>query len=572
MKKTALFLILVFPILITSCMKGESVDVIIHNAKVHTMNADGDVFEAVAIRDGKIVEVGPERQILNKYSADEYIDAQKKDVYPGWVDAHGHILSYAKQTLSVNLIGCKSYDEVIVRIEKYQSRYNRKFIIGRGWDQSLWDGKMPTNELLNEKFPDIAVCLFRIDGHALLANDFLMKKSDVINKYNEDSELNQGGHFETDTVRSIATEEFLSQPHILGNDGHIGVIKPTGVFVDNAMNPIIEILPEFGKKELKEAILEVQHELLMYGITGVHEAGMNRAEFKMIDQMVSQRDLKINIYGMLLPSKENIAFARKNGIYKNKNLYVRSFKVYGDGALGSRGAFLKHPYADKHDHSGYLTTSLTRMKLIAEICHETGYQMNTHAIGDSTNKLILGIYQDAIEVNPGHRWRVEHAQIVDPEDFALFAQAGAFASVQPTHATSDQRWAEERIGSERMEGAYAFSSILANTGRLAIGTDFPVEYIDPFRTIHSAVNRKNVDNEPSNGFLANESITLEECIKGMTIWAAEASFQEESLGTIEKGKDATLSIFEDRVVANGSYTQNFAYMVYIKGKKVYSVE
>ena len=553
-----------FPLLITSCMKGESVDVIIHNANIHTMNANSDVFEAVAIRDGKIVEVGPERQILNKYSAGEYIDAQKKDVYPGWVDAHGHILSYAKQTLSVNLIGCKSYDEMIIRIEKYQSKYNRKFIIGRGWDQSLWDGKMPTNELLNKTFPDIAVCLFRIDGHALLANDFLIKKSDVINKFNEDSELNQGGYFETDTIATLFGSSITQEGSF--------ILQPTGFFADNAMNPIIEILPEFGQKELKDAILEVQHELLMYGITGVHEAGMNRAEFKIIDRLVSQRDLKINIYGMLLPSDENIAFARKNGFYRNKNLYVRSFKVFGDGALGSRGAFLKYPYADKHDHSGYLTTSLPHMRLIAEICHETGYQMNTHAIGDSTNKLMLGIYQEAIEVNPNHRWRIEHAQIVDPKDFVLFAQSGAYASVQPTHATSDQQWVEDRIGSERMEGAYAFKSILANTGRLAIGTDFPVEYIDPFRTIHSAVNRKNVDNEPSNGFLVNESITLEECIKGMTIWAAEASFQENSLGTIKEGKDATLSIFEDPVVANGSYTQNFAYMVYIKGKKVYSVE
>ncbi|NRA40613.1 MAG: amidohydrolase, partial [Planctomycetes bacterium] len=498
------------------------------------MNADGDVEDAVAIRGGKIIEVGPERQILNKYSADEYIDAQKKDVYPGWVDAHGHILSYAKQKLSVDLVGCKSYNEMIVRIEKAQSRKPRKFIIGRGWDQSLWkDQKMPTNELLNEKFPDIAVCLFRIDGHALLANEFLMKKSDVWNKVQDDQELSAGGYFMYKDP--VSSGEINGEPIIMTQ-----ILDLSGVMVDNAMNPIIDILPEFGKKELKEAIIDVQHELLMYGITGVHEAGMNYTEFKMMDKMVSKGDLKINIYGMLLPTKKNIEFARKNGVYRNKNLYVRSFKVYGDGALGSRGAFLKHPYSDKHDHSGYLTTSLPHMKLIAEICHETGYQMNTHAIGDSTNKLMLGMYQEALIFNRDHRWRIEHAQIVDPADFALFAQAGAYASVQPTHATSDQRWAEDRIGAERMEGAYAFKSILKNTGRLAIGTDFPVEYIDPFRTIHSAVNRKNVDNEPSNGFLANESLTLEECIKGMTIWAAKASFQENTLGIIEKGKHATL--------------------------------
>ena len=366
-------------------MKGESVDLIIHNARVHTMNADGDVEDAVAIRGGKIIEVGPERQILNKYSADEYIDAQKKDVYPGWVDAHGHILSYAKQKLSVDLVGCKSYNEMIVRIEKAQSRKPRKFIIGRGWDQSLWkDQKMPTNELLNEKFPDIAVCLFRIDGHALLANEFLMKKSDVWNKVQDDQELSAGGYFMYKDP--VSSGEINGEPIIMTQ-----ILDLSGVMVDNAMNPIIDILPEFGKKELKEAIIDVQHELLMYGITGVHEAGMNYTEFKMMDKMVSKGDLKINIYGMLLPTKKNIEFARKNGVYRNKNLYVRSFKVYGDGALGSRGAFLKHPYSDKHDHSGYLTTSLPHMKLIAEICHETGYQMNTHAIGDSTNKLMLGM-------------------------------------------------------------------------------------------------------------------------------------------------------------------------------------
>lgn len=570
MKKLHFALVFIFLIQLTSCMKGESVDLVIHNAKVHTMNEDGDIQDAVAIRDGKIIEVGPERQILNKYSAEEYIDAQQKDVYPGWVDAHGHIINYAKQTLSVDLVGCNSYEEMIVRIEKYQSKHNRKFIIGRGWDQSRWkDDVMPTNEILSEKFPDIPVCLFRIDGHALLANDYLMKKSDVINKFHSDSELSDGGYYQTiDTrMRPIGFDAPSDEYPIEST-----ILIPSGVFVDNAMNPIIDILPEFPEKELIDAILEVQHELLMYGITGVHEAGLNHDEFKLFDRLVSKGLLSINIYAMLLPTDRNIAFARKKGVYKNKNLSVRSFKVYGDGALGSRGAFLKHPYADMHDHTGYLTTSLVHMKEIAAICHATGYQMNTHAIGDSTNRIMLELYQDAFEINTDHRWRIEHAQIVDPADFGLFASVGVYASVQPTHATSDKGWAESRLGSDRMEGAYAFKSILKNAGMLAIGTDFPVEYIDPFKTIHSAVNRKDANNEPNTGFLSNESITLEECIKGMTIWAAWSSFQENVLGTIEKGKDATISIFEDPVVAHQNYTPNFAYIVLIKGKKVYSVE
>jgi hypothetical protein len=530
-------------------MKGESVDLIIHNARVNTMNEQNTVQDAIAIKDGIIIEVGPERQILNKYSADEYFDAQLKDVYPGFIDAHGHILSYARQKISVDLVGCRSYDEMLVRIEKYQSKHSRNFIIGRGWDQSLWNNdEMPNNEKLNALFPDIPVCLFRIDGHALLANDYLIQKSNVVEKVANDKELSSGGYFMYDAG------------------------KMTGVMVDNTMNPILDILPDFPKKELTASILEVQEELLSYGITGVHEAGLKYDELELLIDLVNNKELKINIYGMLLPTEKNIAFAKKQGIYQNKNLLVRSFKVYGDGALGSRGACLKKEYSDKHDHIGYLTTSSNKMKRIAEMCKELGYQMNTHAIGDSTNMVMLQLYKDVYEYTPDHRWRIEHAQIVDPKDYALFGQYGVFPSVQPTHAVSDQRWAESRIGKSRMNGAYAYSSLLQQYGMIALGTDFPVELTNPFLTIQAAVNRKNSANFPDEGFLPEEKITLDQCLKGMTIWASYAAFQENEIGSIEVGKDATIVIFESPVTANENFVQNFAYTSFIKGKKVYSVE
>ncbi|XOV67655.1 MAG: amidohydrolase [Fluviicola sp.] len=565
----ALFsILLLFILTLSSCMKGESVDLIIHNARIHTMvEGDNKVHEAIAIRDGKIVEIGPERQILNKYSADEYVDAGKKDVYPGWVDAHGHMMNYARSRISVDLIGCQSFDEMITRIEKYQSKYQRPFIIGRGWDQSLWGDEMPTNEKLNELFPDIPVCLFRIDGHAILANDFLIQKANIFQAYEEDSELHNGGHYESSSGPMELAElvELRKNPD---ND----IIAPSGVFVDNAMNPILEVLPDFPQKELAASLIEVQNELLMYGITGVHEAGLNDKDFKLFRTMVDKRKLKLNIYAMLLTTPKNVKFAKEKGFWRNKNLYVRSFKVYGDGALGSRGAFLKHPYSDRHDHSGYLTTSPERMKEIYDLCMLTGYQMNTHAIGDSTNRIILDLYEDMYQLNPDHRWRIEHAQIVDPADFNLFASSGAIPSVQPTHATSDQRWAESRLGEHRMEGAYAFKSLMDQSGLLAIGTDFPVEYTDPFKTIHAAVERKNGENFPSEGFRAEEAITLEECILGMTRWAAYASFQEDKIGTLEKGKDATISMFQNPVVSSSTFQANFAELVLIKGKKVYSAE
>ncbi len=531
-------------------MKGESVDVVIHNAQIHIMDDKNSIFEAIAFKDGKIVEVGPERQILNRYSAEEYIDAQKRDVYPGFTDAHGHIMSYAKQSLSVNLVGCRSYDEMLVLIEKYQSKNNSKFIVGRGWDQSLWkDQEMPDNKRLSELFPDIPVCLFRIDGHALLANDYLIQKSNVVEKVNSDSELNQGGY-----LIKNAEDKF------------------TGVMVDNAMNPILELIPDFSENKMREKILEIQSELYGYGITGVHEAGLENSELKLLEKLIKNNELHLNIYGMLLPTKENIAFAQKNGVYTNKNLLIRSFKVYGDGALGSRGAFLKEAYSDHAGHHGYLTTSFKRMSEIADLCHSIGYQMNTHAIGDSTNRILLELYQSVYNRNPDHRWRIEHAQIIDPLDFNLFAKAGVFPSVQPTHAVSDQRWAVSRIGEKRMIGAYAYKSLLDQFGMIAIGTDFPVELTDPFLTIHAAVQRKNADNFPALGFLPKEQITIEDCIKGMTIWSAYASFQEKQLGTLEKGKDATLVIFDRPVKSTGVYTPNFAHTTFIKGKKVYSVE
>ncbi|GAB5419095.1 MAG: amidohydrolase [Crocinitomicaceae bacterium] len=562
-------------------MKGESVDLIIHNARIHTMTGDDKVHDAIAIRNGKIVEIGPERQILNKYSADEYIDAEKKDVYPGWVDAHGHMMNYARSKLSVDLIGCKSFDEMMLRIEKYQSKYKRPFIIGRGWDQSLWGDEMPTNEKLSELYPDIPVCLFRIDGHALLANDFLINQANIFNSYQKDPELHNGGHYESafgpielaDLHENFEKSQKLRL--LLSIEPTVETplsAKPSGVFVDNAMNPILDVMPDFPDKELIASLLEVQDELLMYGLTGVHEAGLNDKDFKLFDKLVSERKLELNIYAMLLPTPGNVEFAKNNGIYRNKNLYVRSFKVYGDGALGSRGAFLKHPYADRHDHSGYLTTSPGRMNELFDLCQLTGYQMNTHAIGDSTNRIILDLYKDMYEYNPDHRWRIEHAQIVDPEDFGLFSLYGVIPSVQPTHATSDQRWAESRLGADRMGGAYAFNSLLKQAGVLAIGTDFPVEYIDPFKTIHAAVERKNGENYPSEGFRADEAITLEECILGMTKWAAFTSFQEDKMGTLEKGKDATISMFQKPVTSNSTFESNFADLVLIKGKKVYSTE
>ena len=543
MLKHSILLLLTLGVL-SACYKGKKVDIIIHNAVVHTMTDDEHTFDAIAISQGTIIEVGPEQQILNKYRADEIIDASGKDVYPGFTDCHGHLLLYAKNLLNVDLTGSKSFDEVLVRLEKYQQKHHRKFIVGSGWDQSLWsNATFPTNEKLNKLFPTIPVCLMRVDGHAMLVNDALLRLA----KINENTKIDGG------TV-------------------HTTNGKCDGLLIDNAMNAVNSLIPTYPQKEISTKIQEIQDELVQYGITGVHEAGINFSDIQLFKSLIDKGLLKINVYAMLLATKENIDFAEKHGIYYYKNLRIQSFKVFGDGSLGSRGALLKQPYADDQSHQGALTTPLSTMKEIASVCEKTGYQLNTHAIGDSTNKLVLNLYKRIYGKKKDHRWRIEHAQVIDPKDIHLFGEYAIFPSVQPTHATSDQRWALKRIGSSRMKGAYAYKSLLNQFGMLAIGTDFPIEQTDPFLTIHAAVNRKNAENTPVNGFYPQEAISFNECIKGMTSWAAFASFQEKKLGTLEKGKDATLVIFEKPVRNSRVYSPNFAYITLIKGKKVYSVE
>ena len=536
------FLFICLSLSIQSCYKGERVDLIVHNAVIHIMDEADHIAEAMAIKNGRIVGVGPERQILNKYSSEEEIDAQGKAVYPGLTDCHGHLLSYARQKLSVDLTGCRSKEEMIVRVEKYQSKFKRKFIFGRGWDQSLWQNdSFPNNSELNKIFPNTPVCLERIDGHAVLANDACLKIAEI-----------------TPGIKIPGGLVVLNSMNMC-----------SGLLIDRAMDPVLQKVPDFSEKEVIAALKEIEQELYQYGITGVHEAGIEFSEIALFKKLISKHSFRLELYAMLLPSRENISFARKNGVYTYKNMLIRSFKVMGDGALGSRGAFLKHPYHDMPGHHGLLTTSISEMGRIAKICQETGYQMNTHAIGDSTNRILLELYARIFDANKDHRWRIEHAQVVDKKDFDLFSKYGVFPSVQPVHAISDQRWAEKRLGSKRMQGAYAYKTLLEKYGMLAIGTDFPVEPIDPFLNIHAAVYRKNAENYPDQGFYPSEKISFLECLRGMTSWAAFSSFQESVAGTLEKGKYATFFIPDHPLETNGVYHPNFSIITVVRGKKVY---
>lgn len=527
-----------------SCMKGESADLVVHNAKIHTLDEQDHVYEAMAIKDGKIIELGPEREILNKYAYDEEIDAEGKEVYPGFTDAHGHIMSYAQMKLSVDLFGSSSYEDVLVRTEKYDQKKNPRAIIGRGWDQANWGtNELPTNEKLNALFPKKPVLLIRVDGHAALVNQKALD------------------------IAGITAETQVEGGEVASVDG-----KCTGILLDNAIDLVSKRMPKFSTSETKKVIREIQDELFQYGITGVHEAGVEQKDLQLLKGMSERGDLKLNMYVMLYPTEENISWAKRHGVYQKKNFTVRSFKVIGDGALGSRGAFLKKEYSDAHGHSGFLTTTPGKMESVAKLCMSLGYQMNTHAIGDSTNRLVIDLINKYVSRKPDHRWRIEHAQVLEKKDIELLTRSGAIPSVQPTHAVSDQRWAKLRLGSSRLGGAYAYQSLLMSRGILALGTDFPVESPNPFATIRAAVLRTNADGEPMGGFLPDEAISLHDCLMGMTLWAAMAGFQEDKIGTLEKGKDATFFISSAPITMSGNFDEMYSYRTVIRGKTVYGMK
>lgn len=535
--------IVIILLVLSSCMKAKHADLVIHNASIYSIDEEMSVYEAMAIVDGKIVEMGPEREILNAYSAYRFINAKKKEVYPGLHDAHGHIMSYAKQLLVCDLVATTSYQAMLTRLEKFAQKENPTVIEARGWDQSIWgDSTLPNNQLLDERFPDIPVVCTRIDGHAMLAN-----------------------------TKALELAGITSQTKIEGGKIIVENNECTGLLLDMAIELVKEKLPKPDNKTLKKAILKVQEELIAYGITNVHEAGLMMDEFKLFDELATEKKLKLSVYAMLFPNQESFDFIEKNGIYNNGNLTVRSFKIIGDGSLGSRGACLLHSYSDANT-TGFLTTSIFDIRTTAGFAKKHNYQMNTHCIGDSTNRILLNVIDTLWSVNDDHRWRIEHAQVINQTDFALFNKSNAIPSVQPTHAVSDMRWAEKRLGTKRLNGAYAYQTILNERQMIVFGTDFPVEKTNPFLTLHAAMNRKNGENEPDNGFLPNQAISFENCIKAMTFWAAMARFEENTSGSLEKNKDATFVILDNPMQRDAIYQPNYAWKTFHKGELIFGME
>lgn len=530
-------------LMLEGCITKTPVDLIVHNAKIYTVDENFTIVEAMAVQEGKIVAMGKENQILNKYSAEEMYDAQSQVVFPGFIDAHCHFLGYGLLLSQVQLADCKSFDEVVERCKKHTPQNG--WIVGMGWNNEKWkDKQFPVREKLDEVFPDTPVLLRRIDGHAALANSKALE------------------------LAEIDRETLVSGGQILKDENGL-----TGVLVDKAVDLVLNKIPSPSVDEKKRALLAAQRNCLSVGLTTVDDAGLDREDVELIEKLHKTGELKIRIYAMLKDTKENFDYYLNTvgEPYRTERLTVNAFKFYGDGAMGSSGACLLQAYADQEGYFGTLLNDTAYFKKYAQLLYDKGFQMCTHAIGDATVRTFLNIYGEVLKGTNDRRWRIEHAQLVAPEDFPLFAKYTIVPSVQPTHATSDFSWIELKLGKKRMPYGYAYKKLLQQNGWIALGTDFPIEDINPITTFYASVARKNKDGLPKNGFQIENALTREETIRGMTIWAALANFEEQEKGSLELGKNADFVVLnQDLMQINEDELLNTKVIAtFVGGEKLY---
>ena len=508
-----------FAAALVGCRSTPEYDHVLANARVAQF--DGDAISMVnlhlALRDGRIAELIPATDALPL--ASDTTDLSGTFVYPGLVDAHAHFMALGQALETVDLVGTRSWAECVERVRQYVADHPEVAVVrGRGWDQNDWTlGEWPSSAEL-DALGDKAIVLSRIDGHAVVCNQIALTQSGI----------------------TAATR-------IEGGEIITAAGKPTGVLVDNA-ETLLRIA-EPSREEKIRYLQAAERWCIDLGLTGVQDAGLPTGDIMLIDSLQRAGGLRMPLYVMVSESPEALDHWLKRGPLETDWLSVRSFKFYSDGALGSRGALLRAPYSDRHDHFGLALRDQSYLRTAAARIAKAGWQMNTHAIGDSANHLVLSIYREALgakSAKPDLRWRVEHAQVVSPKDRKEFGGSlGIVPSVQPTHATSDMDWAPDRLGADRMPHAYAYRSLReANGGWIPLGTDFPIEHPNPMYTILAATARRALDGHPLGGFQPDEALTLDQTILGMTRDAARASFREGQAGEIRLGNWADFTIFD----------------------------
>ncbi len=530
-------------------------DLIVVNARIYTVDNARPMASAMAVRSERVVFVGSDAEARTLASAaTRILDVQGRTVIPGMVDAHVHLLGLAASLRNVHLAGASSYDEVIRRVvARARTMKPGEWVEGRGWDQNLWPGRnFPTHEALSRVTPANPVVLTRIDGHALLANAMAMRLAGV-----------------TAATKDPAGGKILRLPN--GD--------PSGVFVDNAKSRIDDRIPSASEATVRDATVAAIAETNRWGLTGIHDAGEPRRVIEMFESLARAGRFNIRNYVMVSDNDKDIAYytsrGPQSGLYDG-HIWIRAIKTYADGALGSRGAALLAPYADDPGNTGLLLTPPAHLEKVAEIGLRSGFQVNTHAIGDRGNRVALDAFETALKAVPtaDHRFRIEHAQVISPEDIPRFARLGVIPSMQASHQTSDMRWAELRVGPQRIRGAYAWRSLL-NTGVvIPDGSDFPVEEVNPLISFHSAVTRQDATNWPPGGWYPEQVMTREEALRAMTIWPAYAAFQEKELGSLSPGKYADFVVLDRDImqVPATEILQARVISTYLGGKSVYEIK
>ena len=539
------FLFIIVFFLLSACFgqMKERTDLIIYNGKIYTVDKKFSIIEAFAVKNGKILGTGSTDDILKRFSADLLVNATGKTVIPGFIDAHSHFFGYAMGLQQIDLVGAISFEDVLSRLKEAAKDFPGKWLVGRGWDQNTWNTKVfPDRKQLDLLFPDRPVVLIRIDGHIVLANAEAIKRSGI-----------------------IGSKKF-EPGEIIEKDGQL-----TGILCETAADYIRSRIPP-PSKDIQEFLLcQAQRNCFSVGLTGVADAGLDLDAVRCIDRLQHKGLINLRINVMLNPSKENIKYFIEKGPYRTDFLNVRSIKLYADGSLGSRTALLKKPYTDAPDQSGILVTSDDQLRETCKIGLKNGYQVNTHAIGDSAVKIVLQVYGEFLKGKNDLRWRIEHAQVVDPEELPLFGKFSVIPSVQATHATSDMYWAGDRLGKTRIKWAYAYNDLLQQNGWIANGTDFPIESIDPLYTFCTAVARKDLKGFPDGGFQKENALTREDALRSVTIWAAKASFEETSKGSIETGKFADFIILDKDImqIPESEIVKTKITRTFVGGKQVY---
>ncbi len=505
----------------TACNQKTPVDLIVLNANIYTVDDDFSKAQAFAVKDGKFVAVGDEATITSQYSAKETIDAQGDAVYPGFMDGHSHFTGYGENLIRwADLKGSRSYDEIIERLKIHDSLYPSEWLLGRGWDQNLWEvAKFPDNERLTEAFPNKNVLLTRVDGHAVLVSKEVLDLAGI----NENTKM----------------------------DGGMAIVKEgrcTGVLLDNLADAAKALVPKMETELRVQALLKAQENCMAVGLTSVTDAGQDIATIKLIDSLQQAGQLKIHVNAMVNPDDETMDYFMNQGIIDKERLTVRSVKIYADGALGSRGAKLLEPYTDDPTNDGLILESDDFYRHVCQKAYDASYQVCCHAIGDGGVHHILDIFSEYLKGKNDLRWRIEHSQTVADSDFHRFGEFSVIPSIQTTHCTSDMDWADERLG-ERIKNAYAYQQLLQQNGWVINGTDFPIEDISPIYTFYAAVARKHLDGTPAEGFQMENALTREQALRSITIWAARGCFLEVRKGSIEVGKDADFVILDRDIMS-----------------------